>query len=87
MQVVKSNVVSQVRRIHEFYCDDCGCLVGTSHEYEDGYYEQPGRCVYKVYLGGNWLIKEATFCDDCGNKFEHALKSTLINLGFGREEN
>ena len=35
---------------HSFYCDECNKYLGTSQEYDDGWYEDIGEFELKFYI-------------------------------------
>ena len=69
---------------HHFYCDECNKYLGSSTEYDDGYYETFGDVGFKFYIDSWYRIKKC-LCDDCRNKFLDNLKYVLKNIGFERE--
>lgn len=66
---------------HEFYCDECNCYLGTSLEYDDGYYKKFGELELKFYVDG-WLYINKCLCDKCKSEFIHNIRETLLNIGF-----
>jgi len=69
---------TEVVTMHEFYCDECGCLLGSSEEWDDGYYEEIGEVSWSF---GNFE-KNGHYCDKCKEKVWNKLKKTLKGLGF-----
>lgn len=39
-----------IKITHEFYCDNCGKFLGSSEEWDDGYYEELGSFENKLYI-------------------------------------
>ena len=56
---------------YKFYCDDCGKLIMTSWEYDDGYYATPDK--FTVY--GNEI--KGDYCKECGTKRLNEIKAYL----------
>ena len=69
---------------HNFYCDVCNKYLGSSTEYDDGYYVGFGDFELKFYIDG-WYRFEKCLCDDCKNDFLGNLKETLKTFGFERD--
>ena len=66
------------RMKHKFYCDDCEKYLGTSVEYDDGYYPQIGEYYFRYH---NMHVKKH-LCDECKEKFENKITTFLKELGF-----
>ena len=79
-----------VREEHSFYCDDCGKHLGTSQEYEDGYYQTFGEFEQSFCLKhsnmwngkSEWFELKKCLCDECKEKTLLRIKSALLDLGF-----
>lgn len=69
-------------KIHNFYCDRCNKLLGSSNECEDGYYPEFGDFALRFYVFNQWYVSENHFCDKCKDKFINTVKETLEKLGF-----
>lgn len=93
-QIKTKKEVMQV--IHEFYCDNCGKFLGSSAEYDDGYYEEldsfeneinisNSRGYKKSYKEGGWYRYKKNLCDKCQNEFVSKLTKTLIELGYTKD--
>ena len=67
---------------HSFYCDDCDKYLGTSEEYDDGWYHKFGEFELKFYVSDKWYRIEKCLCDDCKKSFITNVKINLINMGF-----
>ena len=35
---------------HQFYCDECNKYLGTTEEYDDGYYAKLGELCLKIFF-------------------------------------
>jgi hypothetical protein len=68
--------------IHKFYCDKCGKFLGSSEEYDDGYYENKFTYEYQFFICNKWVVKKAILCDEHRQEFEGSLITTLKNFGF-----
>ena len=51
---VEEQRIESAKKIHHFYCDDCGKYLGSSEEYPDGYYEEIGLLELGFYLSDGW---------------------------------
>ena len=67
---------------HHFYCDDCGAYLGSSEEYDDGYYDERGAFGLSFNLNSNWYHVNKIFCDKCKQNYLIEVKEALENLGF-----
>ena len=65
-----------IKRTYEYYCDDCGKLIMSSIEYDDGYVEEP-----KEFYLRNILLK-GHFCKECGKKKISEAENYLRVKGF-----
>ena len=83
MEKVKETIKKVKQYEHSFYCDDCGKYLGTSQEYDDGWYEEFGEFELKFHIDG-WYRINKCLCDDCRKKFIENLKVALKNLGFNK---
>ena len=72
-------------RVHSFYCDECGKYLGTSEEFDDGYFASFGDLLIDIYVGNRYILKKC-LCEDCTNKLREKIKLSLIELGF-KEDN
>ena len=70
--------------IHEFYCDECGELLGKSTEYDDGYYESFGEYEIKFFLDStkSWYYLRKCLCKKCKKVVDLTLVNELKKLGF-----
>lgn len=69
---------------HSFYCDECGKYLGTSQEYEDGWYKDIGELEMKFYIDG-WYTIRKHLCGECRKSFISNLKVSLLNMGFKKD--
>lgn len=67
---------------HTFYCDICNKLIGKSEEDDDGYYNKLGAYYQDFYLNGKWFYLKRNLCNECKNKFNEKIKTSLLDLGF-----
>lgn len=78
-------IIKEVKQYeHSFYCDECGKHLGTSTEYDDGWYQDFGELEIKIYIDGWYRIKKC-LCDNCRYNFIEKLKTYLGVLGFEKE--
>lgn len=69
---------------HSFYCDECNKYLGTSQEYDDGWYERFGEFELNLYID-DWYQLKKCLCDDCRKSILNNIKVNLINLGFNKD--
>ena len=86
MKNIKKYKTSKTIIRHKFYCDDCKEYIGSSAEYDDGYYEDIGEVIEKAYIYNDWYYLKKTLCDDCRDKFYENLIKQLKEIGFVREK-
>ena len=68
---------------HKFYCDECGVFLGESEEYDDGYYNEIGKCEWEMrFTYGKWMTKTGNYCSNCEPKVRERIISDLKELGF-----
>ena len=84
MEKTIKEMVQVEKARHEFYCDECNKYLGTSEEYDDGWYKDIGQFELKIYIDG-WYYVDKCLCDDCKKSFIENLKVTLKNIGFEKE--
>lgn len=80
---IKSEMIK--KRIHNFYCDNCGEYLGAVKEYDDGYYHRPGEYNLAIHVDGGWLRYNQQLCEECRQQFIDRLKDTLVKMGFKPE--
>lgn len=74
-----------IQDIHHFYCDDCGKHLGSSQEYDDGWYEELGEFELKMRLPQGCYILKKCLCDECKEKYPVKLQSILEDIGFKKD--
>lgn len=75
-------IIKEIKRYeHSFYCDECGKYLGTSQEYDDGWYKSFGEFEIKFYID-EWYRIRKHLCDECRRSFIENLKVALKNMGF-----
>ena len=74
----------QTCTLHRFHCDECNKYLGTTEEYDDGYYQKLGELQLKFYLPYDWYKVEKCLCKECRNKYIENLKENLKGIGFVR---
>ena len=82
MEKVTERKIERVERGHDFYCDRCGKYLGSSEEYDDGYYHKIGNFELKLYTD-KWLVLNKHYCNECRRQFLSKLNLILKELGFG----
>ena len=70
---------------HKFYCDDCEEYLGTSQEYDDGYYPTFGDFKLKIYMPNGWYSVKKCLCDTCKDKFVKNVENAITEVGFKKE--
>ena len=66
---------------HSFYCDECNKYLGTTEEYDDGWYDTLGNLELSFYIDAPYKVKKC-LCHDCTNNFLSNLKDSLKAIGF-----
>lgn len=84
MEKIKETVKEVKDTEHFFYCDECGKYLGSSKEYDDGWYQKLGEFELKIYID-NWYRLKKCLCDDCKYRILENLKIDLGVLGFKKE--
>ena len=83
MEKITETTETITKKIHEFYCDECGSLVGSSEEYPDGGYLCYGMYELKVFLPeGLFKYYDKCLCDTCKASFPAKIQEALEGLGF-----
>ena len=65
------------KRTHNFQCDNCNKFLGSSEEYDDGYYETFGNRTIAINLDKKKLEFKACLCDECYNEFIRQFKNNI----------
>ena len=75
------------KNIHEFYCDECECFVGTSEEYPNGGYERLGTYELNVLTpDGLFKYYDKCLCATCMENFPAKVSQALEAIGLVHEE-
>ena len=83
MERITETTETITKKIHEFYCDDCECLIGTSEEYPDNGYLQYGICEFNILTPqGTYECYNKCLCDNCKNTLFEGVTQALEELGF-----
>ena len=82
MQQVEHITKTIVEKTHHFYCDMCNTYLGSSQEYDDGYYEQYGEFNLNFYTPDGWYESDRCLCDVCRQEYLEDVKTCLKDLGF-----
>lgn len=69
---------------HSFYCDHCAKYLGTTEEYDDGWYAELNKFEFSANIDEKYVI-EKCLCDECRQTFVTHLKSVLEGIGFKKE--
>lgn len=79
-------IIKEVKQYeHSFYCDECNKYLGTSKEYDDGWYDDIGEFEMKFYIDG-WYCINKHLCDECRKSFIENVKVALRNMGFEKDK-
>lgn len=84
-KVINEEVVTQ-QITHEFYCDKCGKLIGSSKEWDDGYYEELGLYNQSINVTNDgWYKFSGHYCIDCKTAKKVEFMKLLFDFGFEKE--
>ena len=86
MDRVKDEQITVTHRVHEFYCDDCGKLLGSCVECDDGYYKQFGEYERSAFVSRNRMKLKKHLCDKCALAMTQKIEAALRELGFRPED-
>ena len=88
MDQVKSEEIVKIKITHNFFCDGCNKLLGSSVEYEDGYYDHIGEYEHTVFFKhvGKFTINKC-LCDNCRLALDKKIQQSMEDLGFTRSAN
>ena len=83
----KTEAVLSVKEnnIHHFYCDNCNEHLGSSQEYDDGYYSKIGEFELSIKLPDSWYKVKKCLCDECKRLYLVNLKIKLKDVGFEKD--
>ncbi len=87
MERITETTETITKKIHEFYCDECECLIGASEEYPNGGYARHG--VYELNVvtpEGLYKYYDRCLCETCQTEFPIRVQEALESLGFTRNE-
>ena len=79
MEKVTEKEVAKVERKYDFYCDKCGTHLGTSHEHEDGWYQEYGKVEFSD-PGYSGTVYYGNLCDGCKKSLEAEINAKKIAL-------
>ena len=82
MEKVETKVIQTEEITHNFYCDECGAHLGSSVEWDDGYYQGFGGFELKMHTSRGWYEIKRCFCDTCRDKFLNKVYASLEAAGF-----
>ncbi len=85
MENVITHSVQKDINEHQFYCDECNKLLGTSTEYDDGYYAEYGRFEQSVCIKSQQYTMRKCLCDQCKAAQINKIVKTLEELGFSKK--
>lgn len=81
MDQVESKQITKTEITHKFYCDNCNKFLGSSIEYDDGYYDSYGEYNQEFILHGiGHFYISCCLCDKCKDSYNNDLKSQLITV-------
>lgn len=87
MEKVVATTETITKNIHEFYCDECEVLVGTSEEYPDGGYERLGAYELNVLTpDGLFKYYDKCLCETCMESFPTKVAEALEAIGLVHNE-
>ena len=82
MEKITTTTETIIKNVYEFYCDECGVLIGTSEEYLNGGYERLG--VYELNVltpDGLFKYYDKCLCDTCKESFPTKVAEALEAIG------
>jgi formylmethanofuran dehydrogenase subunit E len=82
MEKVETKIIETEEITHHFYCDKCGDHLGSSEEWDDGYYQEFGEFELKCNTPRGWYKLEKCLCHSCADEFLETFYSTLESIGF-----
>ena len=82
MEKVETKIKKVKDRTHHFYCDNCDTYIGSSEEYDDGWYEELGEFELQMYTPLGWWKMNKCFCRKCSEDFLEKFYISLKNMGF-----
>ena len=85
MDKITSKEVKSILNTHNFYCDMCEKHLGSTEEYEDGYYATIGNYDLKFNVNSEWYSLRCNLCVECRAKKRQEIIDTLLSMGFVKE--
>lgn len=86
MEKVTTETVNIERKKHSFYCDKCNEYLGSSEEFDDGYYPSFGEYYQSFYVNDyGWCRLELHLCDKCKVDMTNNIIHCLNQLGFNSD--
>ena len=85
MDKINVEKVNIIRTTHTFECDMCGKPLGTTLEWEDGYYAELGRYEKGYCVDGKWYRLKKNLCDECAELLTSKIVAAFKELGFEKE--
>lgn len=85
MEKIIPKEVTSVLNIHHFYCDMCEKHLGSTREYDDGYYGTTGDYDLEFNINGEWYKLHRNLCVECRAKLRKDIIDTLLSKGFVKE--
>lgn len=82
MQELEQVTKTVVKTTHHFYCDMCHTYLGSSQEYDDGYYAELGKFDLSFCLPDSWYESNKCLCDACKQEYLEDIYESLKTLGF-----
>ena len=86
MEKIETNIREIENYKHHFYCDECNKYLGTTEQYDDGYYAELGELELKFYLLDGWYKVKKCFCEECKKKYLSRFQIILNELGFEKDK-
>lgn len=83
MEKIIETTATITKKVHEFYCDECGALIGSSDEYREGDYERCEAFELNVLTpDGLFKYYDKLLCENCKVTFPTKVYEALETLGF-----
>lgn len=85
MEKITSKEVKSILNTHNFYCDMCEKHLGSTEEYDDGYYATIGDYDLNFNVNSEWYNLHCNLCFECRAKKRQEIIDTLLSMGFVKE--
>ena len=82
MEKETTRTITTTETTHHFYCDNCDTYIGSSEEYDDGWYEELGEFELQMYTPLGWWKIHKCFCKECRDDFLEEFYISLNKMGF-----